>query len=324
MVGALTARIRHLRKRYVIGVIVTGAMIISLAAALAYVQYQNSPQKIVLDAVQNALMSPTLSFRGNVTGATNDTSLASIDGQLTQTKSRLSFTSSSADKLKGEMITDRDDTFLKINRASELVVAAVPSRQADLYASILPQVKETIDDRWIWIEQPDTALVGSLLKLSGCSIDMVQSITRSASSRTSLLNLYRSHPFLIVSKSEGGKGSIGNYTLTIDDVLFDEFMTAFPLSQLATKLSGCHYQSVGITSSMVKGFTIKLTIDTSTRRILDSNVYTGRASQLQLSMKPDFVTTATIDNPEHITRFSDIKQQVFKDFLSRSSDASSQ
>lgn len=321
MAKDIMIRIRRLPKRYSI-TFVAGTLIVVIGAAIAmYVYYQTSPQKIVYDAVQNALTSSTLMFEGTVmrTASDNSDAVAAVDGQLSQTKSRLAIAGTSTDQLKGEMITDRDDTFLKINRASELVASAVPSHQTELYASILPQIKQTIDGKWIWIEQSDVALVGSIVKLSGCSVDIVQSITKSTASRTALLNVYKNHPFFVVSEDGAGTEQIGNYTLKINNVIFDEFMASFPSSSLATKLSGCQYQSPAITSETLRGFTIHLTIDKKNRQIVEVDAHTGQTSQLRVFIKPDFSTPSVINNPQDITRFSDIKQQVFKGFLSNSS-----
>ncbi|RYX78691.1 hypothetical protein EON76_03150 [bacterium] len=319
-----TMQIRRLLKRYRSLIVSVVILIISSLAVFMYLQYQNSPQKIVYDAVLGAVQSPQLTVGGTIAAPTTDTDnviVATMNGQLTQTKSHFVVSSISNPQLNGEMITDRDDTFLKINRASELAISTAPQRQADLYASIVPRIKQTIDDRWIWIEQSDVALVGSIVKLSGCSIDIVQSITKSSASRKALLDLYKSHPFFVVSEDGVSNERIGNYLLTIDEATYDEFITSFPLSSLSTKLSGCQYQSRAITSEAQRGMTIRLTIDKKNRQIVEIELYTGQKTQLQVSIKPDYSTTVVIYNPQDITRFSDIKQQVLKGFLSNSSGA---
>lgn len=316
-----TKQIRRLSKRYRSLIVVGAMLIVSSLAVFIYLQYQNSPQRIVYDAVLGAVQSPQLTVRGTIATATDteDVIVATMNGQLTQNKGHFVVSSTSNPQLHGEMITDRDDTFLKINRASDLVISAAPQQQADLYASIVPQIKQTIDDKWIWIEQSDVALVGSIVKLSGCSVDIVQSISKSTASRTALLNLYKNHPFFVVSEDGASTEQIGRYLLKIDTVLFDEFMASFPSSPLATKLSGCQYQSPATTSGTLKGTTIHLTIDKKNRQIVGIDAYTGQPSLLRASIKLDYSTTVVINNPQDITRFSDIKQQVFKGFLSNSS-----
>lgn len=315
-------QIRRLLKRYRSLIVAVVVIIISILAIFIYLQYQNSPQRIVYDAVLGAVQSPQLTVRGTIAITTNDTDnviVATMNGQLTQDKSHFVVSSTSNPRLHGEMITDRDDTFLKINRASDIVISAAPQQQTNLYASIVPQIKQTIDDKWIWIEQSDVALVGSIVKLSGCSVDIVQSISKSTASRTALLNLYKNHPFFVVSEDGASTEQIGRYLLKIDTVLFDEFMASFPSSPLATKLSGCQYQSPATTSGTLKGATIHLTIDKKNRQIVGIDAYTGQPSLLRASIKLDYSTTVVINNPQDITRFGDIKQQVFKGFLSNSS-----
>lgn len=314
-------QIRRLLKRYRTTIVAVVVIIISILAIFMYLQYQNSPQKIVYDAVFGAVQSPQLTVRGTIatTTDTDDVIVATMHGQLTQNKSHFVVSSTSNPQLNGEMVTDRDDTFLKINRASELVISAALQQQIDLYGSIVPQIKQTIDDKWIWIEQSDVALVGSIVKLSGCSVDIVQSITKSAASRRALLDMYKNHPFFVVSEDGASNEQIGKYLLKIDDVLFDEFMASFPSSSLATKLSGCQYQSPATTSETLKGTKIHLTIDKKNRQIVGIDAYTGQPSQLRASIEPDYSTTVVINNPQDITRFSDIKQKVFKGFLSNSS-----
>lgn len=319
---------RRLHKRQRIGIACGALIVTATIGILVYLHIQNSPQKIVYDAVKNMLISSDVSFEGTMTkDETNAATVATFKGQLMQSRSKLSIISGmsgSTNPLKGEMITDGRDTFLKINRASQLISEAAPSSQADMYASLLPQVTQKIDDKWIWIEQSDIALIGSVVQLSGCSIDTVQAITRNSSSRTALLNLYAKHPFFRITKHAEQVGQIGTFDLTIDDATFDEFMASFPASVLATKLSGCQYQSPSVTSDTIRGFKMELVIDVSTRRIVDVTVFTGRSSHLRLSVKPNYTATSTIDIPEDITRFSDIKQQLFKDFLSRTSGAANQ
>ena len=246
------------KKAFIIGAIVAGAAALLIGGgALAYNLWYQNPNKVVSDAIVNAITAKTISATGVLEVETDDYKLkveASGKNSLEAHSNVAVKVTYSADDVNfvvdGEGVYSAEgDIYVKLKDARKLADSIEEQSNGDVSFEVFDGVINKVDGKWIKIGKEDLGDVSEEYEKSQkCVADISKQLEEDASFRKTVEketeNLYKSHPFIVVgdklgSRTINGAGSLG-YKLTGDEKVADEFFTSFGDSQLGKKFKDCN------------------------------------------------------------------------------------
>ena len=222
--------------------IVSGVLILilAIAAALLYFLWWQNPQKVVTDAVVNAMTTKKAVVNGKMTViANNDSKIelnikSAADSPKTKTDVEAKITLKNVSKtinLKAAVVTDQDGTiYIKLDGMRKLVESVVslaieanvpssayeasPSLKQQIEAikkQIISQLEEKmskIDGKWLKTTVEDITNSNTDIK---CSAEIVKKLQNDSKARKEIADIYRQNSFLIIKDTKlddrnGGRG----------------------------------------------------------------------------------------------------------------------
>lgn len=235
------------RKGIIIGSIIAGALILlGGGSALAYSMFQ-APDKVLLDAVTNAIQAKTVSYEGNLVAYNAEQKQKisiTLNGKSNEGSSDQQATvdfQSDDFKLKGEAAVrfDSDQAlFVKFNVPTiheyvPLLVTNTASQTA------LNDFIDTIQDKWIKIDLSEFETTAQYTEAQTCTKKVVADISKDAAVRKELTDLYTKNRFIVAEESLGTKdGSLG-YVFAVDRPLAKSFTAGLSETTVMKKLQEC-------------------------------------------------------------------------------------
>lgn len=208
------------KKWMMIGGIIAGAIVLlgGIGAAAYNVWYQN-PDKVIGDAMVNALHAKSLAYTGSMTVKDKGGSLLgdvklTLEGKNTRTDSELNvkLTLAYGGKdyvIAGSGVADKDgNLYVKVNDAKKLVDNFTDGME--LPASIATIVTK-IDSKWIKISAADLKDVSEdYSKTQKCTSDVIKKYENDSAAINQVVDLYSKNRFIEVTQKLGSKnGSLG-------------------------------------------------------------------------------------------------------------------
>lgn len=308
------------RKRTII--IIVGALMAFIGTVVAvygYFWYQ-SPSKIVLDSVLNAANASSVSYTGMVIpdGSSNpDVTFkgGSKDG-TTQVDAVIKTAFSGAIKnMNASVVTTQTNTYVKVDKASELLRQLAPAKQKGMYEQAANVVKRQVDGKWISVTPKEMGTLSSLSDVSTCSVESLRDMGVDKKANQALATLYLQHRFMNIEEI-ASNGSMGTYTLSFDKDKLSSFADAAAgsadvpkaLSECVTELQAAHATEID---------TIKITLDINKaeRMIKSVTVATGSSLKLTVKATPMFNQHPSIAVPTNAIKFSDVTTDIFKQYV---------
>ncbi len=224
------------RKGMIIAIIVAAALVVLTGgSALAYNFWYQNPNKVVGDALMNALEAKFVSLEGTADFSEGSNRKASIvfDGGNNEGASALNMKASvSMDgrdySFGGGLFADAKGTlYFKVNGVRDIV----KDFRGQLPPASLPpfdKLVKKIDDRWISLKASDTKEFSeSYSRAQKCLAESAKKLRDDNNLRTEVIDAYKKNVFIKVEKSLGSKdGSLG-YELSIDNTKVKDFNKAF-------------------------------------------------------------------------------------------------
>jgi len=245
------------KKALIIGLIAAGvAALLVGGSALAYNLWYQNPDKVVSDAIVNAITAKTMSATGVLEIETDDYKLKiEASGKNTvsadsQVGVKLTYTADAMSvSVDGEAIYSADgDIYIRLNDAKALAASIEEQSDGQISFGVFGGVIEKIDSKWVKIGKEDLGdFSQEYEKSQQCFADISKQLEEDASFRRSVENetkeLYQAHPFIVVgdklgSRTINGQGSLG-YKLSTDAEVADAFFTNLPDTELGSRLQGC-------------------------------------------------------------------------------------
>lgn len=245
------------KKPLIIGLIVAGvAALLIGGGVLAYNFWYQNPNKVVGDALVNAITAKTLSATGfieletddyrvkvEVAGKSNLDANASVAVKLSYATDDINVT------VDGEGIYSADgDIYVKLNDAQDLAASIEEQSNGQVSFEAFDEVIEKVDSKWVKIGRDDLGEVSEEYeRVQKCFADISNQLDEDTAFRRSVedevKNLYSEHQFIIVgdklgSRTINGQGSLG-YMLSADPAVADTFFTEFADTQLGKKFQEC-------------------------------------------------------------------------------------
>lgn len=241
-----------------IGAIVAAALVVfGGGGALAYNVWYQNPEKVVADAIVNAITAKTVSATGTFDLETDDYSMNvevsarnSSEGDAASTI-KLDYTVGDYSlSMSGEGMFSADgDLYVKVNNVRDLIDSIEEQSSLEGAYDVFDDIITKVDGNWIKISKDDLGEVSEEYeKTQKCLADISKSIESDATFRKTIeketARLYQENKFIIVgdkigSRTINGQGSLG-YTLTGDAEVADDFFTKFGDTELGKRLKECN------------------------------------------------------------------------------------
>lgn len=255
---SVTPPLKKRKKGLFVGLIAAGVVALLIGGgALAYNVWYQNPNKVVSDALVNAITAKTMSATGTIELKGADYTLkvdASGKNSLEANSTvavKLDFSSDEFSySVNGEGIfSSEGDIYVKLSDVKKLITSIEEQSEGEVSFEAFAGVIEKVDGQWIKIGKGDLGDVNEEYEKSQkCLADISKQLESDASFRKTVENeteaIYKAHPFVVVgdklgSRTINGTASLG-YTLTGDANIADEFFTKFGDSELGKKFKDCN------------------------------------------------------------------------------------
>jgi hypothetical protein len=245
------------KKGLIIGGIVAGvvALLIGGTVAAYNVWYQN-PNKVVTDAVVNALTAKSMSASGTVEFENDEYKIkieasgkSTVEADIS-TEIKVTYSDDSVEyTVDGQGIFDASgDIYLKLNDARALADSIEKQSGNEMSLDVFDEIVTKVDGKWIKIGKEDLGdFSEEYEKAQTCVADLSKKLDEDASFRKTIenetRNAYQQHQFIIVGNKLGSRtinktGSLG-YSLTADAKVADAFFKALEDTELWKQYSAC-------------------------------------------------------------------------------------
>jgi hypothetical protein len=235
------------RRKWLIPAIVAGILVVlGGSSALAYKFWYQNPQKVMSDSLMHAIEAKSLSYKatskvespsGTFTITLNG---ASKDGANSIDASVLVDAEGKTYTIKGSAVIDKkSDIYIKVANVDALLAdfqAQLPSS----LNSVLTTFIAKINDQWIKISNDKIkSFSDEYAKLQKCTQSAVEKIRADKSYSSEIVDLYKAHSFLSISKELGSKdGSLG-YEVKSDTKAGKAFGEGFKKTKTFKMLHDC-------------------------------------------------------------------------------------
>lgn len=216
------------------GIIAILILLLGGGAALAYNFWYQNPEKVLTDAVGNALRAKSVAYAGTLTAentedkstikieissASDNTGKGTVDATLTLTADDKSYT------FKGAALTDsKGDLYVQAKDIRPLY-----DSYAEEIGAVLPEALDAfvdkINNKWIRISSSDLKELGYTTNddVSKCLSDASKKLMGDEATAKELRELYEKNKFVVIDKKLGSRGDSLGYTLKGDEAAAKSF-----------------------------------------------------------------------------------------------------
>jgi len=253
----ITPKKKNKKALIISGIVAAAIVVLAGGSALAYNLWYQNPDKVVTDALVNAITAKTVSATGSLEAKSDDYTLKidvagrnSLEAHST-TAVTLAFNSDDIDfTVKGEGIFSAEgDIYVKLDDARKLADSIEKQSDGQMSFEVFDGVIDKVDGKWIKISSEDLGDFSEEYKdTQKCFAAISKQFESDKAFRATVENetkdLYKAHKFIIVgdkigSRTISGQGSLG-YKLIPDDKAGAEFFRGFGETQLGKKLTECN------------------------------------------------------------------------------------
>jgi hypothetical protein len=303
-------------------IIAVGALIAVVGTSTAVFAFfwAQTPDRIVMDAVLKASSAKSTTYSGTMLEKGDTEPKISYSGAFSNGLSQIAVKvktpyGGDLSTVNGKALLDKQDVFIKLDKASQLIDKSAPDSLRPIIKGMIPEIKERADDKWIRMSPGDLDTFKAITNVSQCSVDVLRKITTDESSRSTLVAMYRSAPFLNVTDISSGDAQVGTYRLSINTDQFDAFMQKLNQSEYYKSLAGCYIGTSILKGKNLSGLSVTLTINKAERLITKVSVDTGRTFASTFTVAPVFDVPVKLETPKTFTKFEDIKAEAFKQYI---------
>lgn len=296
-------------------IIFVGAFLVMVGSALvayAYFFWYNSPDKIVADALTNAVSAQSVAYTAEINAPTKP--IATLQGKYMTGLAEANTTihtglANDLNKVRASLVATPRDTYVKLSHATQLARQVAPLDQKKTYETFTPLVAGIVDDKWLRVTPADLTILQGVTHVSDCTANSIRSALVNPRTRTTIGQLYMSSPFFTIKEIKTEK-QYSTYQLTIVKQTLDAFLDAVTTNG-ETPLSKCNLEIAAIKRSTMDATVTEVIIDRTTRTITQIIVNTSGKDPVTTMVVPVFGQPVTISEPQNATRFADIKAQFY-------------
>jgi hypothetical protein len=272
------------QKKFIVGIVVVVLLaLIGGGSAFAYFSYQN-PQKVISDAVINAVTAKTSIYTGTLNVNSKDLKVGvnitsklagatgSLDADLTITASGKTY------KIGGSGLVDNSgDLYFKVNHLAGIVgeiKITLGISQTSSESTAIDQLVAKIDDTWVKVSSNDLKQYSEDTATSKtCINDTVKKFKDDKSAIAEVTDLYAKNPFILVDKALGQVNGSFGYQLKESGSNLKTFLDGLKNTKIYKSLHDCDKTFVIDTNGMStkdevdKNGTVKLWVDVWSHQI---------------------------------------------------------
>lgn len=251
------------RKRLIIALIIAIAIIFGIGGFAVYALWYQSSEKIVMDAIGNALSAKSFSGKGSVhhkesgleTTLSFDGSIGYKEGGVVTAKynTKNSNGSETAMDINGVM-SPSGKIYLKANHLMDLYLIATKQDQTNMsefeslvnmqtisaFDFLMRPIIEKIDDRWVKFGAEDMRMVDSTFGDEyECKHKVITSLQSDTDKLKQIAERYQQNKVIRVKETlPAQEGSVG-YVINIDQTMLKNFMKSLQSTKFYTELQAC-------------------------------------------------------------------------------------
>lgn len=237
------------KKGLIIGGIIAAVLVVLGAGGVFAYQflYQN-PEKVVSDAVMNAIKAETMTFTGSVdtVSKTGGSKIKiEVDGASgrgsgnVNVKATFDFDGTPMTLSGSGLVDDKGTLYFKATNVKKLVAsyrAMIPAESQAMFDQLIAK----IDDRWIKISSDDTKdFSETYSKSQKCLTDTAEKFKTDKTLSSEVADVYKKNKFLTISQDLGSKdGSLG-YSVKANTETTKNFVKALKDTKAYKTLKDC-------------------------------------------------------------------------------------
>lgn len=322
-------------KLIIAALLVAVAIVLIGGSVLGYTMWYQNPDKVVHDAVVNALKAKTGTAKGSITYTSDDFRLdIELDSKAGETGGDFTVTTNvtvTGDEAQQEFKATGmgriiDDTlYVKVSGVRDVVedMAMQSGGQIPEYAN---DVFEKIEDRWISIKASDYQEASEeIASQQTCMLDLFDKLRSDSAMTDEIADLYRASQVLIVQEELGSKkvnsaDSFG-YKITFDQDAAASFVTELENTTYGKELKNCdediHFKDIAddLTKEMTENEdepVIELWVSKLGHEITEVAVYgqNNGTDELNINLQPTFNDDVTVEIPEGATSLKTVLDEI--------------
>ena len=237
------------KKGLVIGIIIAIAVaLVGGGSAIAYTVWNSSPEKVMSDAVANAIVSVPTTYTGIISSKNDSMKIvanvtAKQSGKAGEANVDLTITMNDMDYIaSGDGIFDQSGAlYVKVDVSGivDVLKAQIGSAGASI-STQLDALANQINNKWVKISDGDIGMLGdSYSDAKKCISDIVTNVQNDKSAMDELSGVYNKSPFIKTKKELGTKDGSYGYEITIDQANSKAFGENLKNTKLYNTIKGC-------------------------------------------------------------------------------------
>jgi hypothetical protein len=209
---------QKLRPKWLLPVIIAAVLVVlGGSSALAYKFWYQNPQKVIGDGLMHAIEAKSMTYKAMVqhkgTSGTVNVVVTGVskDGANSANTSVGMVVDGKTYTLKGSVVVNKNsDIYLKVANVDTLLADFEAQLPVSARQVVTDFVKK-INDQWIVISNEKIKTFSdAYAKMQKCTQSVVEKIQSDKSYSSEIVDLYKAHPFLKITKELGSKdGSLG-------------------------------------------------------------------------------------------------------------------
>ncbi len=319
------------KKPLIIGIIIAAILIVLLGGgSLVYGLWYQNPDKVVSDALMNAITAKSSTYVGTMNINNSDTKTAisltakqtgktgSIDTTVSTTASGKTYS------LDGSALVDSTgDMYVKVDKLAALV--ADFKDQINVFvdatqSSAIDQLVTKIDGNWVKVSTADLKGVsGATATAKTCASDALNQFQSDKAAMSEVTDLYKKHPFITIGKNLGVKDGSNGYVITNNQAAFKDFLESLKTTKIYATLHGCDstftINTASITTaaaSDTQNSTVELWVSSWSHQItkLNFNDTASDGTTTTMTITPTYNQPVQITAPQSSTTISQLQSDI--------------
>jgi hypothetical protein len=300
------------KRTFMIAGFAVALLLVSGVSVYAYHFWQQTPDKIVFDALRNAAGAETITVKGTATDSPKASfdvmskgSALAVNGKMTTDLA------GKQTQLNGSFVRIDNALYAKVDRLTDIFIEKLAPAGIDKFKPYIQPFAANIDSSWIKMNNDSMPISSDNIIGAQCAVDFFQKIRTDKSAANELFAAYLLHPFFTVTEQSRISDTTAVYRLVADSTKATAFQENLKSTSFYRSLSKCAGNALAFAD--LSNVMIDMTVNTTTRTMSDISVSQG--STLVASMTTSFEKPVTIAAPAESVEFSDLQNQVTSLYL---------
>lgn len=292
------------RSRWVFWSVVAGVVVtlgLTVAAVAAFTAWNNSSQKVLLDAAKYAMEHPGLyTYDGLNDKISIQTGDRVYKASIVSKDSRLDF------------VADSSAIYFKADDVSKLFSLATGSEVSSGLSDFMKPIFDKVKGKWVYIDLKTSVLKNDSTGKFSCFTDNLGKLMQDNRAREKVASVYVNHQFLTVI-DKPSTGTDLNYDVLLDNTKLQAFMDGFQQSSFYLALTSCSSVKGGVLPNLDKvegSASITLTSDHKLKTIKLAD----KDGKTTTTIGATYDGLKTIQIPKDATSIDDLFGNLFTGF----------